>query len=138
MASLGISVDDRDGVRHVVIDRPDKKNALTAAMSAALADAVSSAGGDGIGALLLRANGTTFTAGNDLRDFLENPPHGAAVQFREELKLAQLLTRFWKRCGRTSRLHQSVAVQQNLEGILPLRKSPVNLDGLDPLPPFFA
>jgi enoyl-CoA hydratase/carnithine racemase len=76
MASLGISVDDRDGVRHVVIDRPDKKNALTAAMYAALADAVTTAGGDGIGALLLRANGGTFTAGNDLRDFLDNPPHG--------------------------------------------------------------
>ncbi|MEA2667031.1 MAG: hypothetical protein QOI11_3975 [Candidatus Eremiobacteraeota bacterium] len=76
MASLGISVDDRDGVRHVVIDRPDKKNALTAAMYAALADAVTSAGGDGVGALLLRADGTTFTAGNDLRDFLENPPQG--------------------------------------------------------------
>ena len=76
MDSLGISVEDRDGVRHVVIDRADKKNALTAAMYAALADAVTSAGGDGVGALLVRANGTTFSAGNDLRDFLELPPHG--------------------------------------------------------------
>ncbi len=63
-------------MRHVVIDRPDKKNALTADMYAALADAVGSAAGDGVGALLLRANGTTFTAGNDLRDFLERPPAG--------------------------------------------------------------
>lgn len=76
MASLGISVADRDGVRHVVIDRPDKKNALTAAMYAALADAITSAGGDDVGAILLRGEGTTFTAGNDLRDFLENPPQG--------------------------------------------------------------
>jgi enoyl-CoA hydratase/carnithine racemase len=76
MTKLGISVEDREGVRHVVLDRPDKKNALTTAMYAALGDAVESAGNDGIGALLLSARGDTFTAGNDLRDFLEQPPHG--------------------------------------------------------------
>ncbi|MEA2720047.1 MAG: hypothetical protein QOJ39_1911, partial [Candidatus Eremiobacteraeota bacterium] len=36
MTSLGISVEDREGVRHVVLDRPDKKNALTSAMYAVL------------------------------------------------------------------------------------------------------
>ncbi len=76
MTSLGISVENRDGVRHVVLDRPDKKNALTAAMYALLADAVVSAAADDVGALLFEARGDTFTAGNDLRDFLEQPPHG--------------------------------------------------------------
>jgi enoyl-CoA hydratase/carnithine racemase len=76
MTSLGISVEDRQGVRHVVLDRPEKKNALTTAMYAALGDAVASADADGIGALLISARGDTFTAGNDLRDFLEQPPHG--------------------------------------------------------------
>ena len=76
MTSLGISVEDREGVRHVVLDRPEKKNALTVAMYAAMADAVASAADDDIGALLIRARGDTFTAGNDLRDFLERPPHG--------------------------------------------------------------
>ncbi|HYW52926.1 MAG TPA: enoyl-CoA hydratase-related protein [Dongiaceae bacterium] len=76
MASLGISVEDRSGVRHVVLDRPDKKNALTVAMYAVLAEAVSSAASDDVGALLLQARGDTFTAGNDLRDFLDQPPHG--------------------------------------------------------------
>jgi enoyl-CoA hydratase/carnithine racemase len=76
MTSLGVSVEDRQGVRHVVLDRPDKKNALTSAMYAVLADAVSSAAGDDVGALLLQARGDTFTAGNDLRDFLDQPPHG--------------------------------------------------------------
>jgi enoyl-CoA hydratase/carnithine racemase len=76
MTSLGISVEDRQGVRRVVIDRPDKKNALTVAMYAVLAEAVDSAGSDGVGALLLQARGDTFTAGNDLRDFLDQPPHG--------------------------------------------------------------
>ena len=76
MTSLGISVDDREGVRHVLIDRPDKKNALTGAMYAQLADAIVSAAHDGVGAVLLGARGDTFTAGNDLRDFLDQPPHG--------------------------------------------------------------
>ncbi|MDB5069373.1 MAG: enoyl-CoA hydratase [Candidatus Eremiobacteraeota bacterium] len=76
MTSLGVSVEDRQGVRHVVLDRPDKKNALTAAMYGVLADAVNSASADDVGALLLQARGDTFTAGNDLRDFLDQPPHG--------------------------------------------------------------
>src|ERR1700736_2100068 len=76
MTSLGISVEDREGVRHVVLDRPDKKNALTAAMYAVLADAVTSAAHDDVGALVIEARGDTFTAGNDLRDFLDQPPHG--------------------------------------------------------------
>jgi enoyl-CoA hydratase/carnithine racemase len=76
MTSLGISVEDREGVRHVVLDRPDKKNALTTAMYAALGDAIASAQPDDVGAILLEARGDTFTAGNDLRDFLEQPPHG--------------------------------------------------------------
>jgi enoyl-CoA hydratase/carnithine racemase len=71
-----ISVDDRDGVRYVVLDRPEKKNALTGAMYAVLADAVTHASSDGIGAILLRTSSATFTAGNDLRDFLDQPPHG--------------------------------------------------------------
>jgi enoyl-CoA hydratase/carnithine racemase len=76
MTSLGVSVEDRAGVRHVVLDRPDKKNALTIAMYAAMADAIASAAADDVGALLIAARGDTFTAGNDLRDFLEQPPHG--------------------------------------------------------------
>ena len=76
MISIGISVEDREGVRHVVLDRPDKKNALTVAMYAALADAITSAEHDDVGALLIGARGDTFTAGNDLRDFLDHPPHG--------------------------------------------------------------
>lgn len=69
-----VSVSDRDGVRYVVLNRPDKKNALTDAMWLSLANAFETAEKAGCGALLLKANGATFTAGNDLRDFLEHPP----------------------------------------------------------------
>lgn len=89
MTSLGIAVQDRDGVRHVLLDRPEKKNALTAAMYTAMSDAIASAHDDDIGAVLLAARGDAFTAGNDLRDFLERPPSGDdAPVFRFLLALA--------------------------------------------------
>ena len=90
MTSLGVSVEDRAGVRRVVLDRPDKKNALTLAMYGALADAVASAGGADVGAILLTARGDAFTAGNDLNDFLASPPRGDdAPAFRYLLALAR-------------------------------------------------
>lgn len=83
MSSHEITVDDRAGVRYITLNRPEKKNALTSAMYAAFADAVQTASGDDIGAVLLRANGGAFTAGNDLRDFLEHPPRaGDAPPYR--------------------------------------------------------
>jgi len=55
---------------------PETRIALTAAMYGMVADAIASAANDGVGALMIEARGDTFTAGNDLRDFLEQPPHG--------------------------------------------------------------
>lgn len=69
-----VSVSDKEGVRYVVLNRPDKKNALTDAMWLSLAQAFETAEAAGCGALLITGNGPVFTAGNDLRDFLEHPP----------------------------------------------------------------
>lgn len=73
-----ILVDDRDGIRSVTINRPDKKNALTGAMYAAMADALDGAeGSPDVRVVVFRGTGGAFTAGNDLKDFLHNPPGGA-------------------------------------------------------------
>ncbi len=67
-------------VLRITIDRPEKKNALTTAMYTALADAVE--GGESnpdVRAMLLHGNGDSFTAGNDLEDFMANPWKGDAV-----------------------------------------------------------
>lgn len=90
MTSLEVARFDRDGVRHIVLDRPDKKNALTTAMYGQLADALIGAAADeAIGAVLLEARGDSFCAGNDLRDFLDQPPHGEdAAVFRYLIGLA--------------------------------------------------
>lgn len=59
----------------ILLDRPDKKNALTGAMYTAMAEAIEQAEGDPeIRTVLLAGAGANYTAGNDLQDFLTNPP----------------------------------------------------------------
>ena len=60
-----------DGVLSVVLDRPEKKNAITQAMYFALAEAVEGARADNaVRVVLLRAEGDSFSAGNDIGDFI--------------------------------------------------------------------
>lgn len=69
---------ERDqGVLIVRLQRAEKKNALTADMYTVMADAIERAGTDrSIKTLLYTGSQGVFTAGNDLHDFLENPPTG--------------------------------------------------------------
>lgn len=58
------------GVLTLVMDRPEKKNALTDAMYGALADALEAAQDDAaVRVIVIRGEGDMFTAGNDLGDF---------------------------------------------------------------------
>jgi enoyl-CoA hydratase/carnithine racemase len=64
-------------VATIEIARLDKKNALTVEMYQAIAEALSSAEADaGVRVTLIHGTAECFTAGNDLKDFLERPPHG--------------------------------------------------------------
>ena len=67
-----------EGVLSVVIDRPEKKNALTQDMYRALGAALEHADeNDDVGAVLLTGVEGVFTAGNDLMDFMAaGPTHG--------------------------------------------------------------
>jgi enoyl-CoA hydratase/carnithine racemase len=59
-----------DGVRILRMNRPDKKNALTAAMYATLAEALAESDRDAsIGARLILGVPGAFSAGNDINDF---------------------------------------------------------------------
>lgn len=68
----------REGSRlDIVIDRPAKKNALTVAMYEALSDALARAEeDDGILSVVIASEGGVFSAGNDLQDFMAQPPLG--------------------------------------------------------------
>lgn len=57
------------------LNRADKKNALTRAMYSQLGEALREADADpAINAVLLRGSRECFTSGNDIADFLEEPP----------------------------------------------------------------
>ena len=70
-----IITENRDGILRIEINRPDKKNALTSAMYQAMADAINVAEADSkVRVVLIHGKSDLFTAGNDLQDFLDNPP----------------------------------------------------------------
>lgn len=67
----------QDRVLTLRINRADKKNALTQAMYAALADALKDAEtNNDVRVVLFAGAPDAFSAGNDLQDFLKNPPKG--------------------------------------------------------------
>jgi enoyl-CoA hydratase/carnithine racemase len=70
---------ERDGpVLAITLARPDRRNAITVAMYAALADAIEGAAGDeSVRVITIRGEGPDFTAGNDLMDFLQAAPREA-------------------------------------------------------------
>lgn len=62
-------------VRYLSINRPKKMNALTRGMYADLAKALNDSAGDfSIRAVIIASEGDHFTAGNDIVDFMDNPP----------------------------------------------------------------
>lgn len=73
--SAAVRIDQANGVFHVEMARPEKKNALTADMYRMMADALVSAEADpSVRVILISGAGGNFTAGNDLADFLDKPP----------------------------------------------------------------
>ena len=70
---------ERGGARlSIRMNRPERRNAITVAMYAALADAIEAAASDEeVRLITIEGAGEDFTAGNDLADFLaEMPPPG--------------------------------------------------------------
>lgn len=71
----------------ITLARPERRNAITVDMYAALADAFESAAEDnGIRVISIRGEGADFAAGNDLADFLDTPPRNS-----EEIPVWRLL-----------------------------------------------
>ena len=73
MSEILSNVENR--VLTLTFNRPEKMNALTRSMYSGLAKGLNDAAGDfGIRAVVLTASGDHFTAGNDILDFMNNPP----------------------------------------------------------------
>jgi enoyl-CoA hydratase/carnithine racemase len=63
------------GVMTITFNRLDKKNSITSAMYAVMADAVAQAAADAsVRVVLFQGHESIFSAGNDIGDFLNQPP----------------------------------------------------------------
>jgi enoyl-CoA hydratase/carnithine racemase len=63
------------GVMTITFNRLDKKNSITSAMYAAMADAIAQAAADAsVRVVLFQGHESIFSAGNDIGDFLSQPP----------------------------------------------------------------
>src|SRR3954465_12192676 len=61
----------------ITLARPERRNAITVAMYAALADAIETASTDhSVRLITISGDGLDFAAGNDLADFLSAVPRG--------------------------------------------------------------
>src|SRR3569833_2392785 len=70
-----VQVEREGGVLAITLARPERRNAITVAMSAAHADAIEGAAkDDSIRVITIRGEGQDFAAGNDLADFLQALP----------------------------------------------------------------
>jgi enoyl-CoA hydratase/carnithine racemase len=82
-----VRIDSSGGVLAITLARPERRNAITIAMYAALADAIERAQDDAALRLItLSGEGEDFTAGNDLADFLAAMPRDG-----EEIAVWRLL-----------------------------------------------
>lgn len=74
--SEGVILSELDGhVLTITMSRPEAKNALTRAMYTAMTEALTEASANAqVRVVVLRGDAGIFTAGNDLNDFMNNPP----------------------------------------------------------------
>jgi enoyl-CoA hydratase/carnithine racemase len=85
--STEIVVSRAGGVVEIQLNRPEKRNALTLAMYSALIEALNEArADDSVRVVLLSGAGASFTAGNDLNDFLN------LTDFGEENDIVRFLS----------------------------------------------
>jgi methylglutaconyl-CoA hydratase len=89
--TISITVDDR-GVAQLLLNRPDKHNAMNAAMIAELTEAAGRLGRDpAVRVVVLTGAGASFSAGGDLAWMRAQMEADAATRAREARSLAEML-----------------------------------------------
>jgi enoyl-CoA hydratase/carnithine racemase len=80
-----VLTEDRGSVRHVVLNRPEKRNAMNQQLLLALGDALREAAGeDAVHCVVLRGEGPVFSAGVDLVELSQSATQpGQLRQFRQ-------------------------------------------------------
>jgi len=89
-----VLVERRDKVLSITMARPERRNAITVAMYAAMADAIESAADNAaIRLITIEGQSEDFTAGNDLGDFLQAMPDPGSGQDLPVWRLLRALAR---------------------------------------------
>lgn len=84
MAGPPVLVERSGSVAEVILNRPERKNAVTGPLADALAEAIRALSGDeSITTVLLRGEGGAFCSGLDLKEFNANPRPGWTATFQE-------------------------------------------------------
>src|SRR3954468_13011054 len=73
----GLLVEDREHIRVLTLDRPERRNALSTALQADLVDQFLTCVADGVRAVVLTGNGPAFCAGFDLKEIRAADQRGA-------------------------------------------------------------
>lgn len=82
-----------NGVLTLEFNRPERKNAITAAMYQTMAEAINEAEQDtAVRAILIVGKPEIFTAGNDLEDFMKTAPSTGAIEDRSVYKFMMALS----------------------------------------------
>ncbi len=92
-----IETEHKERVLLIRLNRPEKRNAITAAMYQTLADILEEAAGNSkIRAVVLTGAGDCFTSGNDLHDFLNHGLTGGNMQDRPVIRFLRRIATFPK------------------------------------------
>lgn len=84
MSQTLVNIDS--GVLTLSLNRPEKMNALNRLMYSEISKVLNDAAGDfGVRAVVLTGEGAHFTAGNDIVDFMDNPPTSESSEVGEFL-----------------------------------------------------
>ena len=76
-----VGTEDRGGVRHLVLQRAEKRNAMNAELILDLARAIERAAADpDVRVVVVRGDGAMFSSGMDLND-LRSTDHGIGVDY---------------------------------------------------------
>ncbi len=116
-----IVVETQERVTRIEFDRPEKKNALSPAMYAAMAQALAAADADAqVRAVLIHGQAGCFTSGNDVKDFLElprGPGESPAAGFLRAISTAKEAPgRCGGRAGGRRRHHDAAALRPGVRG----------------------
>lgn len=85
-----ILIERHENILRLQLNRPQKKNALLGEMYEALIEAFQEADSDeSIHVIYITGSGDSFSAGNDLRSFIENPESTAAARFIKAISITK-------------------------------------------------